>query len=231
VTGQNLTNSGYATSGRKILEIAKQYNLDGDYFPVWATCLGFELMMMEDSKRNDILTKCKGQDQASPLVFEKDLQSLRESGKMFENLTTSMFQVMKDKDVTINYHGWCLTKTNFNESDLRNKYKILAINHDEENLEYISIVEGIHYPFYGVQFHPEKPLFEFVSKKNHCNIPHDNDAIQSGQYFANFFLNECRKSNHVFNSDMHRDRLIYNFQPNYTIDFENFEQMYFFPLK
>ena len=226
-----MNDSGYGRTGRIILNIAQKINQGEDYFPVWATCLGFELMMMVESNNDNILTKCKSLDQDSPLEFEDEVHFLRTKGRMFQNLTDKLFQDMKTENVTINYHGWCLTKENFNASDLKDKYKILAINHDQRNLEFISIIEAINYPFFGVQFHPEKPLFEFVYKKHHCRIPHHEAAIETGQYFANFFVNECRKSHHVFNLDMYRDQLIYNFQPDYTIDYENFEQMYFFPLK
>lgn len=180
---------------------------------------------------DNILTKCKSNDQVSPLEFENSLQNLRKKGRLFRKLSSELYYDMTNKNVTINYHGWCLTRKNFEQSDLKDKYHILAINHDEQDLEYISILEGKEYPFYGVQFHPEKPLFEFVNREHHCRIPHNEASIQTGQYFANFFVNECRKSQHVFNMTLFRDRLIYNFQADYTIDYENFEQMYFLPLK
>ena len=228
--GQYLNDSGYGRTGRIILQIARQINLGGDYFPVWATCLGFELLAIEESN-GDILTKCKSNDQVSPIVFEAGIEELRTTGRMFKNLTDDLFVRMTSENVTINYHGWCLTKEKFSQSDLRDKYHILAIDHDQQDMEYISIIEGVEYPFFGVQFHPEKPLFEFVNREHHCRIPHHESAIQTGLYFANFFVNECRKSQHVFNMHDYRDHLIYNFQADYTIDYENFEQMYFLPLK
>jgi gamma-glutamyl hydrolase len=38
-----------------------------------------------------------------------------------------------------------------------NKYfRVIATNKDENGIKFISIVESKLYPFYGVQFHPEK---------------------------------------------------------------------------
>lgn len=46
------TNSnGYADAGQHIYEIAKELNSAGDYFPLFGTCLGFELMIILASGR------------------------------------------------------------------------------------------------------------------------------------------------------------------------------------
>jgi hypothetical protein len=63
----------------------------------------------------------------------------------------------------------------------------MSLNHDKKGLEFISTLEHRKYPFYGVQFHPEKNLYEWVTEKN---IPHGSHAVQISQYFANFFVNE-----------------------------------------
>ena len=46
----------------------------------------------------------------------------------------------------------------------------LSINYDHHNLEYISSIEAKKYPFVGVQFHPEKNIFEWNEKEP--KIPH-----------------------------------------------------------
>jgi len=72
--------------------------------------------------------------------------------------------------------------------ELATAYTIGSLNYDEStNLVYVSSVESKKYPFYAVQFHPEKNLYEWTRKEN---IPHSFDAIQSSQYFANFFINQ-----------------------------------------
>ena len=45
--------------------------------------------------------------------------------------------------------------------------------------EFINCIEFVHYPFYGVQFHPEKPETEL--------------GINVSQTFINFFVSECKK--------------------------------------
>lgn len=83
------------------------------------------------------------------------------------------------------------------------------------------------YPFYGVQFHPEKNLYEWVRGKN---IPHTKDAIKIAQYFATFFINECRKNgNHFDGVDDENQSLIYNYPAVFTgLKNSVFEQSYLF---
>lgn len=70
------------------------------------------------------------------------------------------------------------------------------------------------YPFYGVQFHPEKNSFEWKLSKNYA---HSLDAVRSNRYFMDFFVSECRKSTHTFSSiDEENQYLIYNYEPKFT---------------
>lgn len=120
-----------------------------------------------------------------------------------------------------------------------NKFRILSLNHDLDGVEFISSLEHITYPFYGLQFHPEKNLYEWIIGKK---IPHGKNAIEISQYFANFFVNEgtfvffedfyilylksirtkiilcaARKNHHIFQNSKEEARtLIYNYSPTYT---------------
>lgn len=128
------------------------------------------------------------------------------------------------------------------------------MNHDLNNLEFISSLEHITYPFYGLQFHPEKNLYEWkIGEK----IPHGKNAIEIAQYFANFFVNEgtsvffedfyilylksiptkiilcaARKNHHIFqSSEEEAQTLIYNYSPTYTaLGHSVFMQSYIFDL-
>ena len=99
-----------------------------------------------------------------------------------------MRKLTKEK-VTINFHENCLTPTNFTkyvanfsthlELNLHNlRYKLgnfwkpLSYNFDSNKLKYISTIEAKKYPFVGVQFHPEKNIFEWATNTV-GNIPHN----------------------------------------------------------
>lgn len=74
--------------------------------------------------------------------------------------------------------------------NLTNEFHVLSLNHDKKGLEFISTLEHKQFPFYGLQYHPEKNLYEWATWKNN---PHGPDATIVSQYFANFFVNEGKK--------------------------------------
>lgn len=55
VQNQSVVLSNYAIKGKKILQLAKEINEKGEYFPVWGTCLGFELMALSFSEDVNVL--------------------------------------------------------------------------------------------------------------------------------------------------------------------------------
>lgn len=84
------------------------------------------------------------------------------------------------------------------------------------------------YPFYGVQFHPEKNLYEWVRNRN---VPHSLSATRAAQYFAEFFVEQCRYSLHHFpGGEAEEDALlIYNYPAKFTSQYKSvFTQTYYF---
>ncbi|EEC08863.1 conserved hypothetical protein [Ixodes scapularis] len=88
---------------------------------------------------------------------------------------------------------------------------------------------AISYPFYAVQFHPEKNSFEWKLDERHQNIPHSVDATRLTQYMANFFVGEARKNDHKFSSPEDESKaLIYNYDVSYSQGYSAFTQIYVF---
>lgn len=67
--GANLSSSGYAAAGSILYKLAVEANEQGDYFPVWGTCLGFELLTYMAAGGKNYLTPCNSYDRALPLQF------------------------------------------------------------------------------------------------------------------------------------------------------------------
>merc|ERR1712226_961312 len=72
---------------------------------------------------------------------------------------------LQEERVSINFHHFCLTPANFTRYGMGNFWTPLSINWDRQGLEYISTIEAKNYPFVGVQFHPEKNVFEWSPKE------------------------------------------------------------------
>ena len=54
---------------------------------------------------------------------------------------------------------------------------------------------GYKYPVYGVQWHPEKPPYEW---KKLGGISHAPNAVQAAFYFAQFFVSEGNTWVYIF---------------------------------
>lgn len=61
---------GYADAGRHIFDIAKEMNDNGQYMPLWGTCLGFELLLYLDSNGEN-RAHCSSSKQPLPLEFKQ----------------------------------------------------------------------------------------------------------------------------------------------------------------
>ncbi|XP_018599775.1 gamma-glutamyl hydrolase [Scleropages formosus] len=220
--GANLISSGYAKAAKIFYELAVKANSQGDYFPIWGTCLGFEELSYLTSKKF-LLSKTNTTGLALPLIFTN---GSRES-RMFKGFPEDVLRSLASEPITENSHEWSLTLESFNNNkELRNFYDVLTTNMDG-NVEFVSTIEAKEFPFYGTQWHPEKNAYEWTKPY----IPHSPSAIKMMFFMADFFVNEARKSFHRFSSEKEKaESLIYNYSPVYTgkNPGSTFEQIYIF---
>lgn len=66
----NNTN-GYGDAGEHIINIAKEINDNGTFFPVWGTCLGMELLVLKTANNTETRFNCRSKNQALPLEFKE----------------------------------------------------------------------------------------------------------------------------------------------------------------
>uniref|UniRef100_A0A336L4L4 folate gamma-glutamyl hydrolase n=1 Tax=Culicoides sonorensis TaxID=179676 RepID=A0A336L4L4_CULSO len=220
-----VNNWGYAQAGRFIYEIANEMNSRGEYFPLWGTCLGFELLAVLGNNGTDLRSVCAGQSMALNLNFTSNFTKSR----MFRDAPQSVIDILSEKPVAANFHHYCITPQNFTSNNLDESWQMLATNKDQNNMEFVSVIEHRKYPYYGVQFHPEKNLYEWHKSST---ISHSYDAIKSSQYFAQFFVEETRRNTNLFRTEGEANRfLIYNWPAHFTgRNGSALMQMYFFAL-
>ncbi|XP_063709500.1 gamma-glutamyl hydrolase A-like [Culicoides brevitarsis] len=220
-----INNWGYAQAGRYIYEIANEMNERGEYFPLWGTCLGFELLAYLGANQTDFRRVCNAESIALKLNFTQNFSESR----MFRQAPQHIVDILDSKPVAANFHHFCLTPENFTSSGMDATWTIIATNVDKVGLEFISAMEHKMYPYYGVQFHPEKNLFEWHKSST---IVHNLDATRSSQYFAEFFVQETRKNKNSFKTEGEANRfLIYNWPAQFTgKNGSALTQMYFFSL-
>jgi gamma-glutamyl hydrolase len=197
----------------------------GDIFPVMGHCQGFELLSIITSNNFDILSPVDAQNISLPLEFTS---AAPKSTLFGENFPDDLGDIYITQNVTFNNHQFALLVDTFsNDKDLNTFYNSLSENDDRNGTRFVSTMEGIKYPIYGIQWHAEKPLYEWNSNED---INHHGDAISAMQYMSNTFVFLARASKHSFPSaKAEQSAVIYNYKPVYTYDDDpDFEQCYFF---
>nr|4L8F_A Chain A, Gamma-glutamyl hydrolase [Danio rerio]4L8F_B Chain B, Gamma-glutamyl hydrolase [Danio rerio]4L8F_C Chain C, Gamma-glutamyl hydrolase [Danio rerio]4L8F_D Chain D, Gamma-glutamyl hydrolase [Danio rerio]4L8Y_A Chain A, Gamma-glutamyl hydrolase [Danio rerio]4L8Y_B Chain B, Gamma-glutamyl hydrolase [Danio rerio]4L8Y_C Chain C, Gamma-glutamyl hydrolase [Danio rerio]4L8Y_D Chain D, Gamma-glutamyl hydrolase [Danio rerio] len=218
--GVSLESSGYSKAAGIFYRLALEANSNGDYFPVWGTALGFELLTLLTSGEL-LLSHTNTSGIALPLDFTEDVKGSR----LFKEFPEELMKSLATEPLTENSHQWSITTENFTANKkLKKFYRVLSTNTDGYN-KFVSTMEAYDFPIYATQWHPEKNAFEWTRPY----IPHTPSAIKTTFYMANFFVNEARKNLHSFASTEEEEKaLIYNYKPEYTGIQSAFEQTYFF---
>ncbi|XP_018572899.1 gamma-glutamyl hydrolase B-like [Anoplophora glabripennis] len=213
---------GYGKAAKQIYQIALEANKKGIYYPIWGCCLGMQVLPFAQLGV-DIRVDCLLKNTSVPLNFKKTSSKSR----LFSNAPKNILELLSSQNLTFNEHRYCLTQTVLKKNGILNDWQILATNEDVNKLKFISAMESVNYPIYGVQFHPEKNPFEFEKK----GVPHSKEAVDVSLYFASFFVEESKKNNNTFPSEeLEKKSLIYNYNPRYTgISVKSpYEQVYIF---
>ncbi|CAJ1069066.1 gamma-glutamyl hydrolase-like [Xyrichtys novacula] len=218
----DLETSDFARVAKIFYTLALKANDKGDFFPIWGTCMGMQLLTVLVSGEN-LLTKTTAENIALPL----NLTTEASSSRMFAGLSDELMKALAEEPLTGNFHHYGLTVKAFQENEkLQSFFTVLSTNIALNGAVFISTLEGKKYPVYGVQWHPEVNRFQWDSK---LNFPHSPHAVQLSARLAEFFIQEGRRSSHHFDSpEEEASSLIYNYTPVYTANFTGYEQVYFF---
>jgi len=201
-------NTTYVQTAKFIYDFA--LSRKDDYFPVWGTCMGFQLLNILTAWNESVLCSYCYDSENIPLALE--LTSVALQSRLFRALGGHVTSILSQQNVTMNFHHDGIPPTvSATNPKLAAFYNVLSINHDRKGAPFVSTMEAKEWPIYGVQWHPERNQFEFTPGDD---IPHFPDAVKVGQAMAEFFVAETRKSRHSFTSMAELQKLlIYNYCP------------------
>lgn len=217
----DLQKSQFSRASKIFYELAIKANDAADYFPIWGTCQGFQQLTVLTSSKN-LLTLTNTKAVALPLVFTQGAQNSR----LFKSFPKDLLLALSEENITSNFHSWSLSLQNYTRNaKLKRFYKVLSTNSDGRK-EFISTMEAYRYPFYAVQWHPEKSPFEWVDKPG---MIHSVSSIRASFYTASFFVSEAMKNQHGFPTPQEEEKaLIYNYAPVFKGLDAIFMQNYYF---
>lgn len=190
--------SKYYKNAELIFKLAKEENDKGNHFPIWGTCQGLQTMNVLVAQTESIISPSDTMGVSYPLNFTDEIYD----SKLFASMPKDQKRLMELEPMTINAHRNCVSHDSFQKNKkLSDFFRVVSTNTDKTGKTFISTIEAKSYPFYGSQWHPEKPAFNFLRKYPFFDgkaVNHSPATIRMCQYFANFFVDESRRSPNRF---------------------------------
>ena len=186
--------SQFAQTGKYIVQWALQQNKQEKYYPVWGTCMGFELLSMIISQDLGVIIHCQDElCENYPTIIE----FAKYNSRLFQGFDEELTRVLSEVDINYNWHRWMITQEIWDRDTLLNGFfDLIGYSYSlQHKYKFISAIEGKVYPFYGLQFHPEYNNFDFNMNKE---IVHTETSARISQLFGNFLVEECKKNGNHF---------------------------------
>ena len=180
----------------ELWRLAEESNSRGHYFPIWGTCLGFEyLVKLASGDVNILQGGYKAENVSYPLNLTKS------------TITTSLLydgieSLVSSNNITMNFHQFGISPDRFRANkNLSDIFQITSTNMDENGRPFVSTIEPRdpeRFPYYGVQYHPEKNPFEYATYPGtsipYEAIPHSPEAIMLSLRLTTFFVNLAKQT-------------------------------------
>ncbi len=169
------TQKEYYNCCKTFLKMSMKQNDMGKYTPIWGGCMGMQQLMIIADGKDDLEKLLQRFDSYDNLLSTLELTEQGLNSRMIRDMTQKQIHKLTKKKCTLNNHKMGITPHKFKMRKKLNKfYKIVSTSVDRKNREYVSTIEAYHYPFYGVQWHPERS--------------------SEMDYFVKFFIKELRKN-------------------------------------
>ena len=230
-TGGGLTlaaNTTYFQTASFVFDHIIQANKDGEVFPLWGTCQGFQLLSVLVADDHSVLLENAYDSYNLPLAL--NLTSEAKTSRMFGEAPEEVVHTLTESKATINlHHDGVLPETYTSNRKLNAFFKLLSTNVDRKGKPFGATIEARDYPVFATQWHPERNQFEW-------DVPeatlHTDAAVEAMEWYARFFVRHARLSMRKFPNAQEEERaLIYQYAATYTGDTSEHypdRQTYFF---
>ena len=215
----------YYSTIEYMLSYLRRFNKKHDStqsIPLWATCLGFQAMVCATSGLSCPKTIVDGFTAANiPLTIKwnENKTLLNEYGIINNEYSKSisMYDKCSKENITFNDHSQGFYPSQFISIPYLNEnFTVFGTSFDRNGTEFVAFIQTkkkYNLNWFGTQFHPEKTSFLFDNKEDIGVLPHSLNSIMVNQYFAQYFVNQCRtQNNNTMNHSYYVDHVIYNYK-------------------
>lgn len=192
----------YLSSLRHIFNKITDYNLNGNHYPIFSICLNHEILPIL-GLNNDVISNVREYNHLTHINFvnksslnfipfnkkNKDENLCKHPMSYFTKQQQNFFQ---KNDVVYFAHNYSF----LNNSEFQTKFgsfiTVTAEGHIK-NKKTVSMYQFTSFPYFGTQFHIEKPLYEWREE----GVPHSDEAILLSKTMSKMFMEECKKNYNV----------------------------------
>jgi gamma-glutamyl-gamma-aminobutyrate hydrolase PuuD len=151
------TQMTYYNCCKQLLDMAVKENNLGNYYPVWGGCMGFQQMLIWADGKDDVNNFLQKFDSFDDYFTDIKFTEQGLKSNIIHGIPNRTLSLMKKGKNTLNNHKLGITPYKF----ARNKkvssfFKNVGTSKDRKGREFVAIIEGNNYPFFGVQWHPER---------------------------------------------------------------------------
>lgn len=136
----------YDVFGKKVYEKVKKMNDDGNFMPIWGTCLGFEnLAQYASSDPKTVLESFNADDESYNVKYVVDPKTT----KMFKILGTDA-NTFENYNITYNHHSWGVSPDRFKTDEgLSSVFYPTSVSYDNNGKPFVASMESKDYPFFA----------------------------------------------------------------------------------
>ena len=191
------TQMTYYNCCKKLLDMAIKANDKGTYFPVWGCCMGFQQMLILADDKDDVDNFLQKFDSYNNLLLPIKFTKEGLDSKFAKGVGESTMNKLKKTKCTMNNHKLGITPGKFkNNKNVNSFYNIVGTSKDRKGREFVAIIEAKNYPFWGVQWHPERDnsmdsLIKFFAKE----VKKSNRKTHNDRYYNKYPSLSTKKIN------------------------------------
>ena len=151
------TQMTYYRCCKNIINYSIKINDRGVYFPLWGCCMGFQQMLIVADGNDNVKDFLQNFDSFKNLMCKIKLTKEGKQSKIINGIDKKMVKRIQREKCTLNNHFMGVTPSKFKRiKSINDFYKIVGTSKDRKGKEFIAILEARNYPFYAVQWHPER---------------------------------------------------------------------------
>jgi gamma-glutamyl hydrolase len=170
---------------KKVIEMNKKNN----YFPVLSICQGSTIVQTYFAQTYNILKKYDGVNGVMNKVTALDDRKKIQALMMFSR---RHFTAFTTRQSTVHFVRTAVDPSFYiSNKNLNLTLRATAYSTDIKGNKYVAMFEAIGLPIYGLQFHPEKVIYD----RKYKFVSRSDDSIEVSQKFLDFFTLTARLNN------------------------------------